>query len=752
MRRIIGVFILLGFFAASCSSDINQEEQFLQKIAFSAEGLVQTNKSILVDGVKVYWEKDDLISVSGADDPFSTNLETASPKAVFEGNVEQAPYYYAAYPYSAVVEWAEELITLNLPNVQKAVKGTFASDLNITVASSTDEDRHFQFHNLLGYVKLTIGPSSGEITSVMIESNAGEPLSGEFYADCSEDKPEALADNDAYSNVILTSDSALQEGDYYIAMIPGTYSEGLKFVFEGPAGTAVKNAQKLLTLDAGHINSVGTISGLEWDTQDVFYSKVQDSYQDWSGEYLITYSTASTIKVFNSWGDEDEYKGYSRVDLFSKLTESGIPAEDGDPYKAVFTQVGDYYSINITGVGYIGCKSSNNNKLSKTLSQPSSANEEYLWNVTYDNGIRLKNAEYTSRRLQWNNSANIFRCYTGNQKEVTLYRREVSSNGSIPTPDPDPDPEDPDPEPEDPEDTTDPDQPGGDEGDIPTPIPGQSGKYGWYELPAISYYSSGSYLVDSEDSNLYYAHHHCAGNETGPGGRKARNYTVCFSAKHHCPVWVAAPRHKMYESGAERTDAYKRDPSIPGDIQYSSKSTGGGCNKGHMLGSAERLSSDATNRQVFYYSNIAPQYSSTFNTGGGGWNILEDWVDTKVCSDTLYVVIGAYFDRYTDKRGNSASPKTISFGGRTDVSCPTMFYYALLRTKKGNTGKPLSQCSSSEIMCVAMVRSHMTEKGTIVGQKDMMSISDLEKITGFNYFPNVPQAPKNTYTASEWGL
>lgn len=282
--------------------------------------------------------------------------------------------------------------------------------------------------------------------------------------------------------------------------------------------------------------------------------------------------------------------------------------------------------------------------------------------------------------------------------------------------------------------------------------PGQSGKYGWYELPAFTYTQSGSYMIDSHDSDLYYAHHLCAGNERGPGGKKARNYTVCYSAEHHCPVWVAAPRHKMYESGASRTDAYKKDPSIPSDIQYNSSKTGGGCNKGHMLGSAERLSSTETNKQVFYYTNIAPQYSDTFNTGGGGWNILEDWVDGQVCSDTLYVVIGAYFKSYTDRRGYSDSPKTISFGGRNDVTRPSMYYYILMRTKKGKTGKSLSECSASEIKCAAFVRSHDTPMKTAVDEKDMMSVSDLEKITGFTYFPNVPHAPKSTYNASDWGL
>ena len=80
-----------------------------------------------------------------------------------------------------------------------------------------------------------------------------------------------------------------------------------------------------------------------------------------------------------------------------------------------------------------------------------------------------------------------------------------------------------------------------------------------------------------------------------------------------------------------------------------------------MLGSAERTSSSATNKQVFYYTNIAPQLSSGFNTGGGGWNLLEDWVDTQVCADTLYEVVGCYFDKYTDAYGYTVL--TYFYGG-----------------------------------------------------------------------------------------
>lgn len=275
---------------------------------------------------------------------------------------------------------------------------------------------------------------------------------------------------------------------------------------------------------------------------------------------------------------------------------------------------------------------------------------------------------------------------------------------------------------------------------------------GWAELPAMDVKQNGSYKISASDDNLYYAWHFSP-DVYGPGNKPARNYTVCFSAEDHCPLWVAAPRHSMYVGSSGRNDSYRADPDIPSDLQYNSKSTGGGCNKGHMLGSAERTCSVETNRQVFYYSNIAPQLSSGFNTGGGGWNLLEDYMDSQVCRDTLYEVVGCYFDKYTDGYGETATPDKISFGGRNDVSIPTMFYYAVLRTKKGNSGKSVKDCSASELQCVAFVRTHTNNlKGQKPSSRELMSISDLEKITGFTYFTNVPNAPKSTYSASDWGL
>lgn len=273
---------------------------------------------------------------------------------------------------------------------------------------------------------------------------------------------------------------------------------------------------------------------------------------------------------------------------------------------------------------------------------------------------------------------------------------------------------------------------------------------GWYELPVMNIGFSGEYRYNISDETQYYAFHMCSGGETGPDGKTARNYTVCFSAEHHCPLWVAAPRHEMYE-GSGRHDAYRPDPLVPASVQYLQNVIGGNCNRGHMLGSADRNKTEATNRDVFYYTNVAPQLSANFNTGGGRWNKLEDYIDTQKCSDTLYVVIGCYFDDYTDAYGQTQYASTISYGGRTDVRMPTMFYYVALRTKAGDSGRALKDCSASELRCAAFVRAHVNVREAVSSQ-EMMSVSDLEKITGVTYFANVPNAPKDTFTPSEWNL
>ena len=263
---------------------------------------------------------------------------------------------------------------------------------------------------------------------------------------------------------------------------------------------------------------------------------------------------------------------------------------------------------------------------------------------------------------------------------------------------------------------------------------------GWAELPA-----------EINDKDLYYAYHTMAEIDAKD---PRRNYAVCFSRELRCPVWVAAALHPSFTGEVKRNDSYQPDPQLPVNIQPQlGRSYGGEYSRGHMLGSAERTSPRAANDQTFYATNIAPQLRDGFNARGGAWNNMEAFVDRQVCRDTLYVVTGCLFTEYTDTTGEKImpSPHTTRNASKR-VAVPTAYYKALLRTRSGREGKSVRDCKASELKCAAFIVGHRSANGRKPSAGEMISIKELERLTGVEFFTNVPNAPKGKAEARDWGL
>lgn len=263
---------------------------------------------------------------------------------------------------------------------------------------------------------------------------------------------------------------------------------------------------------------------------------------------------------------------------------------------------------------------------------------------------------------------------------------------------------------------------------------------GWAELPA-----------ERNQKELYYAYHLI---EEEDSADKRRNYAVCFNSDKHCPVWVAAAMHPSFTGDTKRIDSYQYDPQLPVNIQPQLKrSYGEDYSRGHLLGSAERNTSRAANIQTFYVTNIAPQIRIGFNSAGGAWNNLESFVDKQICADTLYVVTGCIFSEFSDTDGSVIAPTTTT--NRNDekqIGVPTAYYKALLRTRKGDSGKSVTKCKASELKCAAFIVGHRTAKGRKPSAKEMLTIEELEQLTGEKFFINVKHAPKQSAEPSDWGL
>ena len=261
----------------------------------------------------------------------------------------------------------------------------------------------------------------------------------------------------------------------------------------------------------------------------------------------------------------------------------------------------------------------------------------------------------------------------------------------------------------------------------------------WAELP----------VCKNENGYIFNSHYGMLGIKSN-----ARNYTYCFDPSVRASLWVAYPLHKSYMTGDgnRNNSEFGYDPTVSSAMQADlSRSYSGRYDRGHQLPAADRKCSQQMMDQTFYATNMTPQQS---NFNQNKWGVLEGRVRNMVCSDTLYVVTGAYFDGQHDLSINSQTTD------RSGNVCPTPTYYykALLRTKKGNTGKTINEISdANQLRAIAFWLEHAdTGNDTNITAADCISIAELEKRTGFTFFPMIDDAieaeVKRAAVPSEWGV
>lgn len=538
-----------------------------------------------------------------------------------------------------------------------------------------------------------------------------------------------------------------------------------------------------------HVVAVTQKGQKEIIVADEYYKKVNSTLANWEGTYIIVSESESiaATKLSGTWLQGDDVTISDGKVERTEVTQSTMEVK--------IAALGGGYTIRLADGNYLGSTNANNGI--KVASSVTSADKDFIWTLSYDGLVKIALSGSTERHLRYNPSGG-FRTYTGvTGDQATLYRYGSSSGGV-----------------ESPEivtvssvtekglnsarvsatfknaagmtaagfkygtsqtsltSTVNATLPTSDAGTFSAVIGGLAkgtmcyfqafvtvagttyvgsvysfrtltdaetegikADYGWFELPAQKDLDRNG--IDDQNKDYYYSHTMRA------DAPKIRNFSSCYSKSKIHPVWVAAPMHNCYKGQSGRNDSYKADPNI----SCTQAGKWSGYTRGHMLGSSDRTISKETNRQVFYYSNIGAQLQTGFNTGGGSWNNLESMVDGQWCSDTLYQVIGCIFDTFTDRYGRTVYPTTMD-----GSQIPTAYYKVLLRTKKGNTGKRVDNCDATELKCAAFILTHRANASHQPSSQDMYTLEELEDLTGLTFFVNVPNAPKGTAVASEWGL
>lgn len=269
----------------------------------------------------------------------------------------------------------------------------------------------------------------------------------------------------------------------------------------------------------------------------------------------------------------------------------------------------------------------------------------------------------------------------------------------------------------------------------PTPSGGNlSPKTGWMELPAIP---------KGMDA---FTHSMTVGSVS------TRNYSFLWDYSNLVAPWVAYPLCKWnIGSSVKRTDYWDIDPLLPKDKQpyvgeiirddngkvkqQISKgfrngnvplTNGNHIARGHQIPSADRLSSFSANSMTFYGTNMTPQIQNGFN--GDIWAVLEgkvrSWANR---SDTLYVVTGCVID-YPDE---SSIRYAEDYTGKK-ITVPTAYYKVVLRYMKNST------VGYSGYSACAVWLDHKVYSTKNIDSKYSMSVKDLEKKVGMDFFVNLP--------------
>ena len=225
---------------------------------------------------------------------------------------------------------------------------------------------------------------------------------------------------------------------------------------------------------------------------------------------------------------------------------------------------------------------------------------------------------------------------------------------------------------------------------------------GWLELPAM----------DNPDLG-YYSH------SFKMNGNTYRNYTFGWSQKDRVALWVAYPLCKLYTNGnIGRTEAWALDPLLGNDSAAPFGGYAGSYARGHQVASADRQCCYEANAQTFYGTNMTPQLNAHNEKI---WADLEGKVRGYAnTSDTTYVVTGVMVSA-TSKKEND------SYG--QSVTIPDAFFKAVLKYSKSSTMGTWN--------AAAFYLEHRAYTGSI-SKEHSMSVDELEKLTGFDFFVNLP--------------
>lgn len=192
--------------------------------------------------------------------------------------------------------------------------------------------------------------------------------------------------------------------------------------------------------------------------------------------------------------------------------------------------------------------------------------------------------------------------------------------------------------------------------------------------------------------------------------------TVSFNPRLHVPNWVAweltaeetkgkTPRHNKFQA-----DEDMEGSADPWDYNYS------GYDRGHMAPAGDMKWSEEAMRETFYMTNMCPQ-AKNLNTGA--WKSLEEKCRQWAKADSAIVIVC----------GPVLTDSITEYIGDSRVAVPERFFKVVL--------SPYANPPRG----IGFVMNNGKVEGGI--QRAAMSIDEVERITGHDFFAALPDSIEN---------
>ena len=248
--------------------------------------------------------------------------------------------------------------------------------------------------------------------------------------------------------------------------------------------------------------------------------------------------------------------------------------------------------------------------------------------------------------------------------------------------------------------------------------------------PTYTHWTETPTITAQQLKDYKYISHYFSDN-----GKQVRSYSMLYDTQLKMAYWVAYPLCNYYTAkNVKRTNAWAYDPSLSSEEQATMKRGLNGYDRGHQIPSADRLVTREANEQTFYYTNMTPQIGKGMNQNI--WQKLETAVRGWSSNiDTLYVVTGAM--------PTTPENTTISYTQDNDgkqIAVPKYYFKALCRINRA-TGEAQTIAFKLDNRAYPNGESYMNHT---------LSVAELERMTGFVFFPMIREQDKQAYDKSKW--